>query len=237
MSGRHTPAKQAGRKRTLWIAAAVLAAAALLLLLWKLFLPSAPADGGTPAGEALALPYAPEDGGLAVESIFQYTGENPETGTMCEDLAAVSVTNRGTRHLDAAELAVTLTSGATLHFAVSDLPAGETAWLFSQEDASCEANPACTAITCTRVSYSDEPPLPADAIGISVEGTAVTVTNRSAAALPALRLFCHCRFDGAFFGGLTYPYETEPLEPGASTTVDAADCYLGEAAVVRAEAA
>ena len=51
--------------------------------------------------------------------------------------------------------------------------------------------------------------------------------------LSNLLLHCHCLIDGSYFGGLTYTYPVESIPAGQSIAVEAEDCYLGEAAVVR----
>ena len=41
------------------------------------------------------------------------------------------------------------------------------------------------------------------------------------------------KVDDAYFGGLTYTYPVENIPAGESVTLQAEECYLGEAAVVR----
>ena len=48
-----------------------------------------------------------------------------------------------------------------------------------------------------------------------------------------MTLTYHCVLDGAYFGGKSYQKNVEVLGAGESITLDALECYLGEAAVVK----
>lgn len=214
----------------------VIAAALLFLafLVWKV----ADRVGETEpdasaAPEELTLPYALEDGKLAVTAVFQYTGENPdcndETG---EDIAALAVTNQSGQHLTSAQFTAELADGTELQFAAVDVPAGQTVWAFAPDNRSYDTANPCVAITCD-AQFEASTPVPAERLSVSVEGTAVTLTNTSGEALENLTVDCHCLFNEAYFGGRTYSYAVPSIAAGGSVTIQAEECYLGEAAVVR----
>lgn len=181
----------------------------------------------------LVFPIMLEDGKLEVTSLFQFAGFNPDCGLEeGTDIASLAVRNCSREHLAVAELTATLSDGTEAHFTVWDLPAGQSALLFSTENAICGKDVRCTAVTGS-AEFEADPPLLADKLTVSVEETAVTVTNESAENLNHLVVYCHCLMDGDYFGGVTYSYPVEALAAGESMTFQAEDCYLGEAAVVR----
>lgn len=72
-----------------------------------------------------------------------------------------------------------------------------------------------------------------DEVEVKVKETEVILTNKSGEELKNLNVSCHCLFEEAYFGGLTYTYPVESIPAGESTTVQAEECYMGEAEVVR----
>ena len=160
----------------------------------------------------LTFPYDLEDGRLSIESIFQFTGFNPDNeNTEGENIAALAVINQSEQHLSSAQFTVKLADGARLAFEVTDLPAGEK----------------------DTAEFEDVSPVMADRLSAEVQETTVTLTNNSEEDLSNLLLHCHCVIDDAYFGGLTYTYPIASIPAGQSASVDAVDCYLGQAAVVR----
>ena len=189
------------------------------------------ADGQKDQG--LIFPYELEDGRLSIDSIFQFTGFNPDNGNAeGENIAALTVVNQSEQHLSSAQFTVKLADGAKLAFEITDLPAGQKAMIFEKENQVYELDDVCEEITDT-AEFEDASPVMADRLSAEVQETAVTLTNNSEEDLTDLLLHCHCVIDDAYFGGLTYTYPIESIPAGQSASVDAADCYLGQAAVVR----
>ena len=181
----------------------------------------------------LTFPYDLEDGRLSIESIFQFTGFNPDNeNTEGENIAALTVINQSEQHLSSAQFTVKLADGARLAFEVTDLPAGEKAMIFEKENQVYELDDVCQEITDT-AEFEDVSPVMADRLSAEVQETTVTLTNNSEEDLSNLLLHCHCVIDDAYFGGLTYTYPIASIPAGQSASVDAVDCYLGQAAVVR----
>lgn len=228
--------KRKKNSRTLLILVIIAALLVLALLVWKLV----DRVGGDPQPDAspsvvpgLTLPYALEDGKLELTAVFQYTGDNPdcsdETG---EDIAALAVTNQSDQHLTKATFTAELADGTALQFEAADVPAGETVWAFASDNSSYDTANPCVAVTCD-ARFEASTPVLAEQLSVSVEGTAVTLTNISGAALENLTVDCHCLFNEAYFGGRTYSYAVPSIAAGSSVTIQAEECYLGEAAVVR----
>lgn len=181
----------------------------------------------------VSFPYSLEDGKLEITSLFQYSGMNPDCGDeMAENIASIAVTNHSDQHLTQARFAVERSDGAELSFLVEDVPAGQTVWAFALDNSSCELSDTYESIDC-QASFEAASPLLADRLTIAVEETAVTLTNISGEALNDLNVHCHCLFDGVYFGGKTYTYPADSIPAGGSAVIQAEDCYLGEAAVVR----
>ena len=181
----------------------------------------------------VAFPLLVDDGNLEINSLFQFTGINPDCGNQeGTDIAGIQLRNVSDSHLTRAAIEMTLVSGKLLRFTVEELPAGMTALVFSNENMTMDPEDACASLSC-EASFEAESPLMADRLSVSVEGTQITVTNISGDNLTNLTVYCHCLLDQDCYGGLTYCYPIEFLPAGGSAAVDAVDCYLGDVGVVR----
>ncbi len=181
----------------------------------------------------IAFPYELGEGGLAVDSLFQFTGFNPDCGNQeGENVAGLTVRNQSERHLTSASLEAEMEDGSVFHFEIADLPPGASVMVFEKDNQSYELDNVCVNLEGD-AEFEDSQPLLADSLTIDVQETAVTLTNRSGGDLNDLVLHCHCLMDEEYFGGLTYTYPIESIPAGQSVTVQAEDCYLGQAAPVR----
>lgn len=226
------------RSKKVWLIPSVVAVLIILaaIVLWKAVGPGKGADGkGNDAAEqkAVEFPYSLEDGKIEVTSLFQYSGVNPDCNDESgEDIASLEIVNKSEQHLANAEFTVQLEDGTKIPFAVTDVPAGQTVWAYAADNSSYDMSAACTSIVC-EAEFEDETALMEDKLTIEVQETAVTLTNISGEELTNLNVNCHCLFEEAYFGGLTYIYPVESIPAGESITLQAEECYLGEAAVVR----
>lgn len=225
------------QKKNSWLLVVILVVALLLLafLVWKLVdrVGETQPDASPSPEAGLALPYTLEDGKLEVTAVFQYTGDNPDCSDEAgEDIAALAVTNQSGQHLTKAQFTAKLADGAELQFQAADVPTGQTVWAFAADNSSYDTANPCVSITCD-AQFEASTPVLAEQLSISVEETAVTLTNTSGAALENLTVDCHCLLNDAYFGGRTYSYAVPPIAAGGSVTISAEECYLGEAAVVR----
>lgn len=185
------------------------------------------------AASGLTFPYQMAEGKLEIESLFQFSGFNPDCNLEAgENIAALSFTNVSDTYCASVIFTAVLTDGTAFHFSAEDIPAGASVLAFSVDNAVYDGSTACASIVCD-ASFESEAPMMGDLVSVSVEETSVTLTNLTDEDLTNLVIHCHTLFDGSFFGGLTYSYPVEPLEPGGSVTLQAEDCYLGEASVVR----
>ncbi len=179
------------------------------------------------------FPYELEGGKLIVESLFQYSGFNPDCGDEeGENIASLSIKNQSEEFLVSARITATLTDDTEIAFEVKDVPAGQSLMVFSFENISYEMSNKCKLITCT-AEFAEGSANMEDKISVEVQETTVILTNLTDEELTNLNVYCHCLLDDAYFGGLTYSYPVEVIEAGGSFTLQAEECYLGEAEVVR----
>ena len=185
-----------------------------------------------PEVTALEFPCTLEGGKLEVTSLFQYSGDNPDCGGETgEDIGSLAVTNLSDQHLTHATLVVLLAGGGKLAFEVQDVPAGQTVWAFETSNAVYDLDDLCVDIGWAAEFEPAAPVLR----GVTAEasGTTVTLTNTTSEDLTNLTVYCHCWFNELNFGGLTYAYPVSSIPAGESVEIQAEECYLGEAAVVR----
>lgn len=185
--------------------------------------------------EEAMFPFELENGAIRVISLFQFSGFNPDCGgEEGEDIAALQIENVSQEHLAQADIAMTMPDGQTLNFSVTDLPAGASAMAFSLENAAVDQTAVFDSVSCT-AEFAEESPLMADRLECQVEGMQITVTNVSGEDITNLNVYCHSILQEQSFGGLTYCYTVSELPAGESTVLEAYDCYLDGAQVVRVE--
>lgn len=213
----------------------VLAVILILLIIWavNVYRESSKEEKVQESQQEITFPYELEDGKLEIESLFQFSGTNPD----CEDkdgenIAALNIINRSEQYLSSAEIRINLADGTKLVFKVTDMPAGQSAMIFEKNNKSYDLSENCTSIEDT-AEYEETTALMEDKLTIDVQDTTITLTNISDEDLTNLLLHCHCLFDEAYFGGLTYTYPVDSIPVGESVSLQADECYLGEAAVVR----
>lgn len=182
----------------------------------------------------LGYPLILEDGRLEITNLFQYEGINPDCGLEeGREVASVTLKNTSGDYLEEARIALTLTDGTVLSFTVMDLPAGKTVMAFETANTAAEENAACTGVSCAASWAEGITALP-EGIGLAVDGVNITVTNNTGHDISELVISCRCPLDEAYFGGIAYRYTMNDLPANGSATVEARDCILGIAEVVRA---
>ena len=180
------------------------------------------------------FPMELEGGCLTVHSLFPYSGMNPDAGLeFGENIAGLQLTNTSDEHISHAELTAVLDDGTELCFRVEDLPPGMSAMLFEPEGRTLDGDRYC--VDLYGFAEFEEDPMQPELVAVSVDGIAVTIYNVSGRDLTDLRVACHGLLDGSCFGGITYIYDVASLPAGAVTVINAVDCILGEARVVRVE--
>lgn len=178
----------------------------------------------------IAFPHSFEDGKLEIRSLFLYSGANPDNGWETgENIGALEIVNTSEEHLVSLDVTVSLRDGTELTFRAEEIPAGQKVLAFSPENAEAYNTSGVETLEYEAVFSGTESLIPGT-VSAEVSGTRVTLTNNGATALSGLELSCHTVLDGVYFGGLAFTYPVEDLTPGGSAAVDAADCFLGDAA-------
>ena len=180
---------------------------------------------------SIEFPYELENGKLLVKSLFQASVENPDcSNEIGEDIASLEITNQSEEFCTEAAVKVVMQDGTELSFMATNIPAGKTVWAFSTSNQSVAQEDVCRTIECT--AEFGENTMMEDRVQCSVEDTTITVLNLTNEELNDLSIYCHCLFEDAYFGGVTYCYPVENLPAGESVTIEADDCYMGTAEVV-----
>lgn len=180
------------------------------------------------------LPMELEDGRLTVRALFPYSGMNPDAAlAFGEDIAGLQLTNTSEEHLSLAELTAVMEDGTELCFRVEDLPPGMSAMVFDPKQTALAGDLSC--VDLYGFAEFEEDPMQSELVAISVDGITITLKNVSGRDLTDLSVACHGLLDGSCFGGTTYIYDVASLPAGAVTVINAVDCILGEARVVRVE--
>lgn len=178
-----------------------------------------------------SFPYNLAEGRLRVDSLFQYSGLNPDCNNEeGEDIAALEIVNQSDEFCKSAEIEIAMQDGTELVFKAEDIPAGKKIWVFESSNQSIGQDDACKEIKDN--SEFGEVSLMEDQVTASVEDTTITIENLTGEEITDLTVGCHCLFEDTYFGGVTYSYPTGTIPAGGQATVDAADCYMGTAEVV-----
>ena len=180
------------------------------------------------------LPMELEGGRLTVRALFPYSGMNPDAAlAFGEDIAGLQLTNTSDEHISLAELTAVLEDGTELCFRVEDLPPGMSAMVFDPAQTALAGDLSC--VDLYGFAEFEEDPMQSELVAVSVDGITITLKNVSGRDLTDLSVACHGLLDGSCFGGTTYIYDVASLPAGAVTVINAVDCILGEARVVRVE--
>lgn len=254
MAGKYEKKKKSPRKRIwpLFLIVVLLAAVVAVLVIRSVLLEKkeeAPAAASTaqvettaateaaseattvPTEPGIGMPYALADGRLEIESVFRYSGANPDCNwEEGSDTGAVVVRNVSDEYLKNLDLTIVLADGTELEFLISDLPAEKTVWAFECQNTTMQADMAVMDIRSTEEFLPDNGLVP-DEVQVDVDGIAVTVTNLTEEALTDVVVTCRTVVDDIYFGGSAYGYSIEELPAGGSQTVEAFDCLLGVAEV------
>ena len=144
------------------------------------------------AKEDVSFPCQLAEDSLSVTSLFQYSGDNPDCGGQAgEEIASLAVTNQSEKHLASAKLTAKLADGTKRVFQLADIPAGQTVWVFAQDNGSFTSSNTCKELKC-EASFAEEPPFLADQVAVETEGISVTLTNLTDEDLAGLTVYCHC---------------------------------------------
>lgn len=177
------------------------------------------------------FPIVLDEGTIEIESLFPFSGVNPDADNQdSTDVASIVLRNTSDQYLSEAIVHITLDSGATLTFIVTELPAGTSAMAFSVDNDGLLSTDICTDIA-VEAAFGEIPNN--DCFELSVAGMTVTITNTSSEDLNEIDVYYRDVFNEKYFGGMTYSYKIENLPAGESTSFTAEESLLGVIEVVR----
>lgn len=180
----------------------------------------------------LTFPYTISEKKLKIDSLFQFTGPNPDCkDEEGEDISSIQLTNKSQKYLESADITVNLADGTEYHFHIEDLPAGKIILAFDTQNQSYDGKSGVADIDAD-VIYAESASLKEEAIATSVEEDGLHLSNISGESLSNITVKYHCDMDDMYYGGLCYAGTVESLAPGETTVLDTSECYMGEAAVV-----
>ena len=181
--------------------------------------------------DVLDFPAKLEDTKLEIESLFSFSGINPDSGNQeCDDLATIMLKNTSEAYLEQAVIRATLLDGTECTFVVTDLPAGKSTMAFATGNESLAQEVSCVALSC-EASFTELEPW--DQLSVSTVGTTVTLQNNSGEDITNIDVYCRDVFGESYFGGITYKHTISSLPANQSATVDVTDSLLGMVEVVR----
>ena len=178
--------------------------------------------------DAMSFPVLLESDRLRIDSVFSYSGINPDSGGQdVSDIVAINMTNLSDQHLKKAVLTATLVDGTVTTFTVDDLPSQKSVTVFAADN---HPYAECAALSVDAAFM--EVPSP-DGLSVFVNGLTVTVVNNSTDDLSQIDVYCRDVFGESYFGGTTYKHTIDELPAGQSTTIDVNDSMIGMIEVVR----
>lgn len=186
-----------------------------------------------PTVSGVTYPVELEGGRLILENLFEFEGINPDCNyEPGESIASVTLRNTSECYLTEVKLTLLLADGGMIEYLLTDLPAGKTAMAFALDNYQLREDTVCVEAFCSAVWDEDFSGIP-DGVTVSAEGTTVTITNNTAQDIPALTVYCRDPFIEEYFGGKAYEYTVNNLFANGQATLEALDCIMGQAEVVR----
>lgn len=182
--------------------------------------PTTPAETSPPP--TTAPPKREEEvkianGDLKVEQFAVFSGQFVEDGRdeLVENVAAILVKNKSEKFLNFAVLLYKV-NGEDAAFAVTGLPAGESAWVMEITKLRVKDSTKFVYQDCIS-SFRDSVISSSEDVTIQSDGNMLTATNNTDRNLHSVFVYYKNRHsDGKYFGGITYAVEFGSLEPGAS---------------------
>ena len=179
----------------------------------------------------LEFPYEFEEEKLSMESLFQYSGINPDAqNEECEDTASIQLKNTSDRYLESAEISVELTDGTEFSFVIQDIPAGRSVMAFDTANNGYDGKTG-VAFVDAKINWS-EASMNEESIKTVADENGTQITNMTDETIEALSVKYHGVLDEMYFGGGSFTTEISEIGSGETTAVNTSESILGEAEVV-----
>lgn len=191
-----------------------------------------PADTAEEDDTGLEFPYKLDHNRLRIDSLFQYSGVNPdaqlENG---DDIASIQLKNISDQYLESAVISVELDNGTAFSFTLQDIPAGKSVTAFDTANTSYDGN-AGVAYIEAQASYNADASVNEDACAITKDDQGVHLQNISGDTLNNIQVKYHSILDDMYFGGLSYTATVDSLAVDQTTDVDTSEDMLGDVEIV-----
>lgn len=191
-----------------------------------------PADTAEEDDTGLEFPYKLDHNRLRIDSLFQYSGVNPdaqlENG---DDIASIQLKNISDQYLESAEISVELDNGTAFSFTVQDIPAGKSVTAFDTANTSYDGK-AGVAYIEAQASYNADASINEDACAVTKDDQGVHLQNISGDTLNNIQVKYHSILDDMYFGGLSYTATVDSLAVDETTVVDMSEDMLGDVEIV-----
>ena len=185
--------------------------------------------------DPIVFPILLENGKLEIERVFLYDGMNPDCGNIQgSNITALEVRNLSAEQLEKAIITLDSDEGKTIEFTIAELPAKKSVIVFSYENVSSSADTVYGNVRCEALFNADAS-IHSEKISISTDGTRITLRNNTDIEMNEIVVYCRSVLEDRYFGGITYSYTLNNLSAHGTTEIDAVDCILGFAEVVRVE--
>lgn len=170
---------------------------------------------------------------ITIYSLFPSDVSNPDCAfEFGENVASIQFTNTSGTYMENCEIRVVTSDGEEYVFSAQDIPADMEVIAFDTSNKTLTESAECQDISCTTELGKDDL-LMGDQVELEVEETQITITNIGGNDLSNLVVTCHCLLDSTCFGGSPYEYFVNELSVGQTATINAEDCYMGQASVVK----
>ena len=180
----------------------------------------------------LEFPYKLDHNRLRIDSLFQYSGANPdaqlENG---DDIASIQLKNISDQYLESAEISVELDNGTAFSFTVQDIPAGKSVTAFDTANTSYDGK-AGVAYIEAQASYNADASINEDACAVTKDDQGVHLQNISGDTLNNIQVKYHSILDDMYFGGLGHTATVDSLAVDETTVVDTSEDMLGDVEIV-----
>lgn len=189
-------------------------------------------DSAEETDAGLEFPYSLDDDRIQVDSLFQYSGINPDAQNQeCENVASIQVKNNSGQYLESAEISLELTDGTAFSFTLQDIPADKTVMAFDTSNATYDGKTGAAFIDA-KTSYSSDAGISEGTIKITSDDNGQQLSNISGETIETVKVKYHCILDDMYFGGLSSETEIDRINAGESAKADTSDSILGDAEIV-----
>lgn len=188
-------------------------------------------QGDTAAQGDVTVLYRSQE--IEVYSFFPSSVVNVDSSSeFVDNVASIEFKNISGTYLESCEIEVTAKNGETYQFIAEEIAADMELIAFETTSKTMSEEIEAANIECTATKGTAENLLGSQ-IEVTEDEMQVTITNTGEQDLEHVVIVCHCVMDDVSYGGSKYEYEVESLASGETKTIEAIDCYFGQAKAVR----